>query len=228
MRAENDWVAAQVQRHPDRLRAFCSFNPLRDYALRELERCAADPAFRGIKLHAGNSGIDLTNAADLAKLRDVFAAADRHRLPIVIHLRTFGHPYGRAAAEGFLQTVLPAAPDIPVQIAHLAGSGPGYEDPPSDSALQVFADAISRGDPRTRHLLFDVATMVDAHISPATAARVAARIRQIGPERILWGSDLAARGNPTPREGWAYFRGLLPLTEAELATIARNVAPYMR
>lgn len=43
VKAENDWTAAQVAKYPERLRAFCGFNPLKDYALAELERCAAHP-----------------------------------------------------------------------------------------------------------------------------------------------------------------------------------------
>jgi hypothetical protein len=39
VRGENDWTGAQARSDPKRLRAFCSFNPLKDYALAELERC---------------------------------------------------------------------------------------------------------------------------------------------------------------------------------------------
>ena len=59
------------------------------------------------------------------------------------------------------------------------------------------------------------------------ASLIARRIRQLGPERILYGSDAAAGANLTPREGWAAFRKL-PLTDAEFAVIAGNVPPYMR
>ena len=56
VKAENDWTAAQAAQFPDRLRAVCSFNPLKDYALEELDRCAKDSRLRsGIKLHFGNS-----------------------------------------------------------------------------------------------------------------------------------------------------------------------------
>ena len=47
VRAENDWTGAQAALYPKRLRAFCSFNPLKDYALAELERCAKDPNLKG-------------------------------------------------------------------------------------------------------------------------------------------------------------------------------------
>jgi uncharacterized protein len=36
VRTENDWTGAQVAQYPDRLRAFGSFNPLKEYALDEL------------------------------------------------------------------------------------------------------------------------------------------------------------------------------------------------
>ena len=42
-----------------------------------------------------------------------------------------------------------------VQIADLAGAG-GYEDPLVDEALSVFAEAIEKGDPRTKNLYLDV------------------------------------------------------------------------
>jgi uncharacterized protein len=62
VRAENDWTGAQAAQYPDRLLAFCGFNPLKDYAVQELERCAKDPHLRGgIKLHFGNSDVQIDN-----------------------------------------------------------------------------------------------------------------------------------------------------------------------
>jgi predicted TIM-barrel fold metal-dependent hydrolase len=232
VRAENDWTREQVARFPDRFRALCSFNPLREYALRELDRCAKDAGLRhGLKLQFANSGVDLRNREHVALLRQVFAAANARRMPIVAHIWTgdefVGKPYGRAEAQVFLNDVLSAAPDIPVQIAHLAGAGPRL-DRGTREALTVLADAISSGDRRTRRLFFDVATNVTPQISIEDAAFIAARLRQIGLQRILYGSDLGLGGNLPPRQAWGAFRGMLPLTDAELRTIASNIAPYMR
>ena len=124
-------------------------------------------------------------------------------------------------------TNVPVAPDVPIQIAHLSGSGPRL-DAGSKEALTLFADAVSARDPRTRNLYFDVATNVTMQISAEDARFLAARIRQIGLQRILYGSDLAIVGNLPPRQGWGAFRAMLPLTDAEVRTIAGNVAPYMR
>jgi predicted TIM-barrel fold metal-dependent hydrolase len=53
------------------------------------------------------------------------------------------------------------------------------------------------------------------------------RIRQVGVDRVLFGSDAAVKPNLAPREAWEAFRKL-PLTEVEFERIARNVAPYLR
>jgi predicted TIM-barrel fold metal-dependent hydrolase len=231
VRAENDWTGAQAAEYPDRLRAFCGFNPLKEYALDELARCASNPDLRhGIKLHFANSDVQLDNPAHVEQLRRVFRAANEHRMAIVVHLRASisrNRPYGAAQARMFLEQLLPLVPDIPVQVAHLAGSGPGYDDPAADSAMAVLAEAVEQGEPRTSRLWFDVATVADLNISPANAALVARRIRQVGVERILYGSDAAVGDNLRPREGWAAFRRL-PLREDEFARIASNVAPYLR
>jgi predicted TIM-barrel fold metal-dependent hydrolase len=229
VRVENDWTAAQAARYPGRLIAFCSFNPLKDYALAELERCAKTPGLdHGIKLHVGNSDVQLDDPAHVARLRQVFAAANAHRMAIVIHLRAnIGkkRPYGAAQARIFLDQVVPAAPDVAVQVAHFAGSGPGYDDPPAQAAMAVLADAVENHDPHANNLWFDVASIVDHDIKPETAARVVKFIRQVGVGRVLYGTDSAQGANLRPREAWAAFQKL-PLAPAEFAHIAANVPPY--
>jgi predicted TIM-barrel fold metal-dependent hydrolase len=149
-------------------------------------------------------------------------------MAIVVHMRaTISEklPYGADEARIFLNELLPAAPDVPVQIAHLAGAG-GYDDPLVDQALSVFIDAIANDDPRTKRLWFDVAAVAWSKMTPAEATLIATRIREVGLRRVLYGTDAATPGN-SPREGWAAFRSL-PLTVAEFRTIANNLPPYVR
>jgi uncharacterized protein len=230
VRAENDWTSREVARFPDRLRGFCGVNPLKAYALEELTRCAKDPQLHfGLKLHFGNSDVDLDNAQHVTRVREVFQAANRNRMAIVVHMRssvTRQRAYGVAQAQVFLDKVLPAAPDVPVQIAHLAGAG-GYDDPAIDEALGVFVEAIAKGDTRIAHVYFDASGVTGLGEWADKVNVVATRIRQLGVQRVLYGSDGAAGENLRPREAWAAFRKL-PLSEQEFATIASNVAPYMR
>lgn len=223
VRAENDWTAQQVQRFPDRLVAFCSFNPLREHAIRELERCARIPQFKGLKLHLGTSGLDLSVSAHVEALRTVFEAANSLRMPIITHL-TATPDYGRAHAEAFVSRVLPAAPDIPVIIAHLWG-GAGY----SDAALDVYAEVAASGNPAARNLYFEVAqvSLVEGR-NAENLQKMAERMRQIGFDRIFYGSDGAMMGGTPPRHVWGDFRINVPLHEHEFRQIAANVAPFLR
>jgi len=201
---------------------------LRDYALEELARCARDPQLHyGLKLHFGNSDVNLDDPDQLERLRQIFRAADDDGMAIVVHMHASisqGRPYGAREARIFLTQLLPLAADVPVQIAHLAGAG-GY-DSTVDAALAVFVDAIAKHDPRTRRLTFDVAGVAGPDTPTEQADLIVKRIRQLGVQRVLYGSDAAVAGN-TPQEAWAVFRRL-PLAEAEFQTIAGNVTPYMR
>lgn len=229
VKAENDWTAQQVAQYPDRLRAFCSFNPLKPYAIEELSRCSKDrQLYYGLKLHFGNSDVDLDNPNDVAQVRKVFKAANGYHMPIVVHLHTSidnQREYGADEARVFLNELLAAAPDVPVQIGHLAGAG-GY-DAATDSALSVFTDAIARHDSRMKNVWFDTTGVVRPDMSPDDLQRIAARIRQIGVKRVLYGSDAPASPLMYPKAGWAAFQRL-PLTKAELRGIANNITPYMR
>lgn len=222
MRAENDWTAAQAERFPDRLIAFCSFNPLKDYALDELERCAANKTFRGLKLHFGMSTVDLLKPEHVEKVRRVFAAANRHHLAMIVHVRA-DRGYGREHALVVLNQLLPAAPDVPVQIAHLWG-GEAFSEP----ALAAYAEAVATHQPSTKRLYFDVAELaLVVNKDQAILKKVAELIRRMGADRVLFGSDSPVSEAGTPDEAWRAFRTQVPLTDAELRTIAAHMMPYV-
>jgi predicted TIM-barrel fold metal-dependent hydrolase len=232
VRAENDWTAEQVAKYPDRLIAFCGVNPLRDYALAEIDRCAADPRLRnGLKMHFGNSRVNLENAEHVAQLRRVFAGANKHRMPIVAHVWTGDDkilsPFQGRDARVFINEVLPMAPDVTVQIAHLGGSGPML-DPGTKEAMVVLAEAASRGDAAMKNVYFDVTTNIHPESPAEDVEFMTARMRQIGIKRLFYGSDAATKGNAMPAEYWRALRKKSGLTTSELDTIASNVAPYLR
>ena len=131
-------------------------------------------------------------------------------------------PYGRDEALTFLNELMPAAPDVVVQVAHLAGAGP-WEDEGSQQAFAVFAEAVANRDPRTRLLLFRCHAL-GAPATPETAQRWTAMIRQARDSacRVRLGCELAT---VTPGQAWVALRNLLPLTDDEFATIAANVPP---
>ncbi len=245
LRIENDNIGRLVSNYPKRLVAFFGINPLAPTALSEIRRDVKSGLFVGIKLHLTNSDVDLRNPADLQKLAEVFALANKLRVPIVIHLRTRRSDYGYVDASNFIKKVLVAAPNITVQIAHLAGWG-GY-DSNTDDALRAFVDNKDRIQTK---LYFDIAAIVtdtsgdesrdkdagkrnakqDDSVSlhwpdKAEAATLAKRIREIGLKRIVFGTDWPFG---TQAHYWAEFSEQVPLTACELETIRGNRAPWLQ
>ncbi|HEX6574277.1 MAG TPA: amidohydrolase family protein [Gemmatimonadaceae bacterium] len=221
VRAENDWTAEQVAKYPDRLVAFCSFNPTREHASRELDRCAKSGAFKGVKLHLGTSPVDLDNPVHVAKTRKIFEQSNRLGLPLLLHL-TASPEWGKRQAEIFLNQLVTAAPDVQVVVAHLWG-GAWY----NDEVLSFFADAVSNGRPGTKNLYFEVSqAALITRGKPAMLQAIATHMRRIGLNRMYYGSDTPLPPGESPKKIWEDFRKNVPLTDAEFRILANNVAPW--
>ena len=226
-RDQNDWTSAEVTKNSPRLIGFCSANPLREAALQELDRCLGLPGMIGIKLHMGNAGVTLRDPAHLARMQELFALAQRRRAPVLAHMRARGGTnYGAEDANIFLDKVVPSAPDIEIVVAHLGSSGPGYS-PQHDEVMAVFGAAVERNDPRIRHIYFDVSSNVTDESTPADAAQIAKRLRQVGLGRVLYGSDLSAPGGSI-RRAWEIFKTKIPLTPDEMQQIVNNRPRFAR
>ncbi|MBV9958227.1 MAG: amidohydrolase family protein, partial [Acidobacteria bacterium] len=162
-------------------------------------------------------------AADVEKVREVFAAADKLGLPITVHAQT-APEYDAAAAQAFVDKILPAAPHITVIIAHLWGGGPFAPKP-----LQVYVDAVSRHAPGTKNLYFDVAeAALVAGGNKEKLAQIADAIHRIGAQHILFGSDAVGSSTLQPEKAAAQFRNDVPLTPEEFTTIAANRLPFLQ
>src|SRR3569833_4357656 len=149
-------------------------------------------------------------------------------MAIAVHMHAnidHHRPYGEKEARVFLEKLLPEAPNVVVQSAHLAGGG-GYDDAGADAALQVFVDAIARKDPRVKNVYFDVSGIAIAGMWEKNADLVVKRIRQIGTGRLLYGSAAATPDN-LPKDTLRRWLGV-PLTLEEFRAIDNNLAPYLR
>lgn len=238
--AENDWTLSQVRLYPKRLAGFCSVNPTRPYALAAIEHCARIGLRGGLKLHLANAQFHFDDPAQVHKLRKVFAAADRLRMPILIHLRSSEVWDAKRSVRIFMDQVLPTAPGIPVQVAHLGGWG-SY-DHTTDDALSTFADICTAEPARCRRLYFDIAAVIldpaDAKASPGSdarqlwdeqkgfpdgPARLAANLRRIGLDHILFATDWPV---VNAKNYVQTLRTNLRLSPVEIDQIFSNLAPY--
>jgi predicted TIM-barrel fold metal-dependent hydrolase len=223
MRAANDWTVEVASRHRN-ITAFVAVDPLRPTALPEIARWRGNPAVAGIKLHLTAAGVDLRKQEDLDTLAAVFRAAAAADFAIVIHLRTQNPAYGAPDVGGFIQHVLPAAANTPVQIAHAGGWG--GVDSATLSALAEFADAIEAQPGRFEHVLFDLSELTADNASPDDREALVALVRRTELRRFLPASDWPYSGNDLA----AYYDRAhqdLPLTQAEWTVIRGNVAPYI-
>jgi predicted TIM-barrel fold metal-dependent hydrolase len=111
---------------------------------------------------------------------------------------------------------------VAVQIAHLAGGG-GYDAPATDAALSVFVKVIERKDPRMKNVYFDVCGVDIPRTWEKNADLVVQRNRQIGTNRLLYGSDAATADN-RPKGALKRWHSL-PLAQEEFCEIETMSLP---
>lgn len=234
VRAENDFVARQVRAHPERLTAFFSVNPLADYALREIDRLEGAPEFAGLKLHLANSGFSFRDTAEVIRLREIFERASESALPVVIHLYTRDEEYGRRDVDIFIDEVLPAAPDIPIQIAHPGGGG-GF-GAATRGAVDAFASALDEHPELIDGVFFDLSGVPHPEYLAQGREKVLEKIRvindrfvtavrRLGSDRIVYATDWPVVSMPRYLEGLRESLSLEPETFRDLID---DRAPYLR
>ncbi len=132
--------------------------------MREVTRCATLPGMVGIKLHLANSDVDLRNRSHVDRLKAIFREAQRSGRPLIVHMHTRQPDYGAHDARNFIREVLPEAPAVTIQIAHMAGGGGSYHDG-ADQALGAFVEAFAAGTLRRERILFDLGGVVYSPIN---------------------------------------------------------------
>lgn len=169
----NDYLLEASARHPDRIAAFCSFQPLAgERALREVERCSEAGAHGLGELRPDIQGFSLL---DRPLLGDICELAVRRDLIVVPHVsEPVGHMYagkGTVAPDQLYGLAL-AFPEMVLVGAHWGGGLPFYWLMPEVSAASknVYFDCAAT------HLLYDSRVF-------GTVAGL------VGPERMLFGSD---------------------------------------
>jgi uncharacterized protein len=111
-RLHNDALAARARRHPGRLIAFATVNPrCGDEAVAELERCLADPIFRGVKFHPWLQAFAPSMVQPV--MIELLRCAARHGVPAVFHDGT--PPY---ATTFQVAAVARWAPEATVVLGH--------------------------------------------------------------------------------------------------------------
>ncbi len=170
LRILNDENARLAREHPDYFTAFVYLNPLlgERAVMAEAERCAALPGFRGIKLEIAN------NAAHPC-MRHIAKAARAFNLVVLQHswsttvIRDRRRQSDPADTAGFARR----HPDVKIIMAHLTGIG--FRGVLEAKALPNLYVDTSGGYPEE--------------------GLVEYAVEHLGPDRLLYGSDLPIREN---------------------------------
>lgn len=234
VREENDWVAGQAAEHPERLVAFFGVNPLADYAADAVEHCTETPACTGMKVQLANSDVDFHDTGDVRGLRSFFSLLEERELPVIIHLQTRRPDFGTDEVNVFVDEVLPAAPNIPVQIAHMGGNS--RFDSATVRSFDALVRAIRDHPQRMDDVFFDMGLVP---FPPQRAQgdtdrqkiyrrwnrRFAEAVRTVGPDRVVFATDY-----PEARPGLyaERLRESLPLADSTITDLYDDRAPYLR
>lgn len=234
VREENDWVARQAAEHPERLVAFFGVNPLVDYAADVIEHCTATPECVGMKLQLANSDIDFHDAGNVSSLQSFFSVLAEHELPVIVHLQTRTSDFGADEVNVFVDEVLPAAPNVPVQIAHMGGNS--RFDSATVRSFDALVRAIRDHPQRMDGVFFDMGLVpfppqraqgdtARQKIYRRWNRRFAAAVREVGPDRVMFGTDYPeAKPGPYARR----LRESLPLADSTITDLFDDRAPYLR
>jgi len=210
----NDWVAAYAKEFPDRLRPFGSVHPLvTPDCRREAERLLSKLELAGLKVHPPHQGFAPNAYVDSHRhrgLRQVYAAAERHEVPVMFHTGTSVFPGARSRLGDpmLVDDVAVDFPDLKIILAH--GGRP------------LWCDAAFFLARRHKNVWIDLSSIPPKHV-----LRHFPRLAEI-PEKFLFGSDWPGPGVPGMGENLEGFRDL-PLPAAVRDGLLRgNAARVLR
>ena len=157
----NDFLARRARAHPTRLIPFVTVDPkLGVPAVRELERCLADPIFRGVKFHPWCQAF----APSMMKetMIDILKVAAAHKVPVLFHDGT--PPYSTSFQ---IAAVARWVPEATIVLGH--GGLADYVVP-------------------SAHLTRDIPNLYTCFCCPK-AGDLRFLVETAGADKIIWGSD---------------------------------------
>jgi len=220
--AENDSLAAMVDRHPERLLGFYGLNPLESFSFREMKRCHEELNLDGLKLHFHASRINLRKHKFVKKVKKLFSYAAKNDIPILLHLKNNLSDFGRGDVELFVDNILEAIPPVRLILAHMGGDG-GF----TRETVAVLETFINYFDDKKHHpdhqIYFELSGAVIYqnldYPGKVSYERLAELIRQIGLDRVVYGSDYPVMPSVEYRK---LLKKYLPLEEKEFKQIFEN------
>ena len=214
--AENDWVAGEIAKFPDRLIGFCGIDPLVEGALSEIDRCLDLSGMIGVKLQA--SGMDWEDSEQVDALSQVLDKSQDLDIPVLIHVA--GAPLDH---DGLLNMfrMLGTHPNLRLLLAHCAGL--------SAHEIEAILFAALHSAPRILSLenrFLDVSACLVIYKDAPLSQRelIVWNLRRWGLDQVFFASDyLMVAPLETPKEALETL-SKYPFTQEEIDLILRNDA----
>ncbi|KUO73065.1 MAG: hypothetical protein APF77_20565 [Clostridia bacterium BRH_c25] len=228
VKKENNYLAIQCAKYPEGLVGFFSVNPLKDYAIEEMDRCYDELKLPGLKLHFTNSDVDLTKPEHLEKIQKLFSHAAEKGIPILVHFKSRNPQFGKKDAEILINDVIAKTPGLKLQIAHLGGWG-GF-DKGTEEVISTFIEEYKNNKALDKNnVVFDFSGVVVTEKEEMKGMldittveqneRIAGLMREWGLENVVFGSDWPYSSSANYISN---IKRLLPLSDAEIDAILSN------
>ena len=182
----NDFAAEAVRAHPDRLAAQAYLDPwLNDWPAR-LEEILATPQFRGIKIEfsdaTGLASVHPGARLDEPSLNALWRRLEGDRRILTLDLGAIGASSYQTEA---VDRIARDHPELTIVICHLAQPNPQF--------MAAWQQQIDLG--RLANVYFDTASVPEYFHEedwprPSCGRFIRLAVDTIGPEKILWGSDI--------------------------------------
>jgi len=202
----NDFVSSYCAEDPERLIAVGSVLPSHPAPGREVERLVDALGIRALKIHPPHQGFapNAYASGELPGLRDLYAAAERRKVPVIVHTGTSVFPgaRNRGADPLLVEDVAIDFPDLTIVLAH--GGRPLW----MDSA--VF---LARRFPR---VFLEISS-----VPPRRLLEYFPDLPRIA-DKVLFGSDWPGPGVKDIGENLRAFREIGLPDEAQDAILVRN------
>lgn len=159
----NDEVFQATQKYPNRIIGFCVLCPRLKWDMKEeIDRCVKKFGMKGLKLHPFVNEF----YADSPLIDPALEKAREYKLPVLFHSGTDSHSHPRTIGN-----MAKRYPDVTIIIGHMGGEA--YPD-----AIQV-----AKANPNV---------LLDTTEVPNIANIIELAVKNVGAERVVWGSDSPA------------------------------------
>jgi len=195
LQAENDYLLRVADDHVNRVKPYFAVDPLKDYALDEIERCHTINNNVGLKLHFNTSQVYLTEPIHLEKVKRVFKKVADLKIPVLLHFDNWHPKFGKPDIQLLHDSILSPISSIDLQIAHFGTSG-GFNKK-TKRFIEGYIDIRNKSTILDKHdIYFDISAVAldkdSEGVSKLTSeefSELKSYIDKLGLDHIIFGTD---------------------------------------